>query len=132
MYHEWGIVLNVARITSSGLYADHLLLRDQYLLIVLMSNAEGFPLSLHFLTTVNISSRGRVFLHVALHPRRVLSLSSEAEACTLGRVGFEAAVKTVGRLSGVLWIAVESIGLGHAIRHNGFLQGAGALLFEDA
>lgn len=114
------------------MYAGHLLLRDQHLLIVFVRNAECFPFSLHFLATVNISSRGRVFFHVALHPCRVLSLSSEAESCALGRVGLEATVKTVGWFSCVLGIAVESIGLGHAVRHDGLLQSACALLIEDA
>lgn len=97
-----------------------------------MRNAESFALGLHFFAAVNVSPRRRVFLHVALHPRRVLPLSSEAETCALGRVRLEATVEAVGRLSTVLRIAVESIGLGHAVSNDCFLQGACALLIEDA
>lgn len=97
-----------------------------------MRNAEGFSLGFQFLATVDVSPWRRIFLHVALHPCWVLPLSSEAETCSLGRVGLEAAVKTVGRLSSVLRIIVESIGLGHAVCHDGLLQGACALFIEDA
>lgn len=97
-----------------------------------MRNAEGFSLGLQFFATVYVGPWRRIFFHVALHPRWVLPLSSEAETCALGGVGLEAAIKTVGRLSSVLRVVVESIGLGHAVGHDSFLQGACALFIEDA
>lgn len=114
------------------MHAGSLLLWDQHFLIVLMRNTEGFSFGFQLFAAVNVRPWRRIFLHVAFHPRWVLPLSSEAETCALGGVGLEAAVKTVGRLSSVLRVVVESIGLGHAVGHDSFLQGACALLIEDA
>lgn len=97
-----------------------------------MRNAKGFAFSLQLFVGVDICTRRRIFLHVTLHPRWVLPFASEAETCAFGWVGLEATVKAVGGLSSVLRVVVESIGLGHAVGHNGLLQCGCTLLIEDA
>jgi hypothetical protein len=82
--------------------------------------------------TLEVCSRRRVFLHISFHPVRVLLLPSEAKPCALGGTRLEAGVEAVGRLTVVLGIAVETIGLGNAVDEDRFLECAGALFIENS
>lgn len=109
-----------------------LLLGDQHLLVVLVRNPEGLPLTLDPHQVLEVGTRRRVLFHVALHPVRELLLPPETKTSTLQRTRLEASVQAVGRLARVLGIAVEPVGLGDAVDQDGLLESAGALLIEDA
>lgn len=109
-----------------------LLLWNQYFFVILVGNPKGLALTLNFHKVLEVSTRRRVLFHVALHPIRELLLFSVTKTSTLERTWLEASIKTVRRLTGVLGIAVESVGFRNAVDQDGFLKGAGALLIEDA
>lgn len=119
-------------LASADLEAVLLLLGDEYFLIVFVRNAKGASFSLYFHQILEVGTRGRIFLHVALHPIRVLLLPAESKACPLEGMRLEASIDAVCGFSIVFGVAVEAMSFGDAIHKDCLLESACALLVEDA
>lgn len=98
------------------------LLRDHHLLIVLVADSKGLAFLVVVLGKSLVSTRCRIFLHVALHPVWVGSACAITKASSLALIGSEAAINEVARFS-ACWFNImsEPNGFGHGVTYNRFL-----------
>lgn len=104
---------------------------NHHFFIVLMRNAKSMSLVFELSKSFYIGSRRRILFHVSFHPSRILSFSSETETDPFRCIGLETGINAVNRFAIVFRLFAKSIGFGHAICYNGFLECACALLIEN-